>query len=63
MDPEQEFLRDCLARWVIDTYTTLAERRSFLNRWQKKHGANLTEDLKTRIAREWRAKAQEENAA
>lgn len=45
----EEFKRDCLARWVLDTFGTRQARRESLGRMEGHHGKAFVDDLKRRI--------------
>lgn len=51
-EQEQEYLLQCLARWMLSHWTDKRERQASLERIGRKHGAEFVEDLKRRMMSE-----------
>ena len=53
MKQEHEHMLNCLARHILDTYQTPAERRAYLDKQEAKKGREFAEDLRARVKREF----------
>ena len=52
MAPDEEYKRNCLARWMLDYWQTVEQRRASLSRMDKRHGSEFMQDLRLRIMAE-----------
>lgn len=50
---EEAHKRDCLARWAL-SLGTKAERREWLERFERRNGAAIADDLRERMKRIYR---------
>ena len=50
---EEDYQRNCLARYICDLAGGLDSRRSLLHKLEKRHGKEFTEELKVRVKSEW----------
>lgn len=48
----REWMMECLARQIFKDFPSLGERRGFLARWEKRHGKDMTDELKGYMASE-----------
>ncbi len=56
---DAEHKLNCLARWIINRWDIRAQRLSFLDRMQRNHGMNFTNDLRRRMNVEMRNRREE----